>query len=145
MKKEKGFSLIELLMVVAVIGIIAAIAFPNLKKARGNAQMGSAIQSLRTYVTAEYIYQRTNNEYGTLAQLALDETLDLNLKVGLKSGYLFTLTAVPPILTQPSTFTCTGTPSEDVTRMEHFFVDQTAVIRFELGAPADVNSDPIPR
>lgn len=145
MKKENGFSLVELLMVVAVVGIIAAFAFPNLRKARNNARMGSAIQSLRTITTAQYLYQRTHNQYGTLAQLAPEGTLDPHLQVGQKSGYTFNLLVVPATPTQPEGFTCNATPMEEPTQMEHFFVDHTAVIRFVLGAPADANSPPIPR
>jgi prepilin-type N-terminal cleavage/methylation domain-containing protein len=148
MKKEKGFSLIELLMVLTIIGVISALAVPGLRKARQNAQKGSAIQSLRTITTAQYLFERTNNRYGTLAELAPDGTLDPNLQVGQKSEYRFVLLvsdSPPPASLPGKRFTVNATPLEAPTRSDHFFVDETAVIRFNSGAAANAGSQPIPR
>src|SRR6516225_9369981 len=70
MKKQKGFSLIELLIVVAIILIIAAIAIPNLLRSRMAANEASAVGSLRSLNTAEVTYQTTYQNVGFTTTLA---------------------------------------------------------------------------
>ena len=86
-KKTKGFSLIELLIVVAIILIIAAIAIPNLLRARRSANEGSATASMRTLGSGELLYRSTNGNFTTLAGLLADSIIDNVLGSGTKSGY----------------------------------------------------------
>lgn len=141
MRDERGFSMIELLLVVAIITLIAAIAIPNLRKARQSANSASAVQSLRTLTTAEQMYRQKFQIYGTLAQLAPEGTLDTVLGTGTKSSYQFAVTLAADQLH----FTCTATPFEDPTGMANYFTDESTVIRYNYGSPADVSSPPIPR
>ena len=102
MKTQKGFSLVELLIVVIIIAIIAAIAIPSLLASRRAANEASAIQILRTINSAEVTYfgsQGSNNTYGSLNQLSGAGMLD-DAFVGTavtRSGYTFvhTLPATP--------------------------------------------------
>lgn len=141
MKKERGFTIIELLVVVAILGLIAAIAVPSLRRARMHANQASAIQSLRTITTAQYLYERKFQVYGTLADLNPEGTLDPNLASGVKSQYIFNIVLSP----DEKAFTCTATPQSEPANFNHFFVDESAVIRAQFGSPADVNSPPIPK
>ncbi len=99
--KYKGFSLIELLIVITIIGVIAAVAIPNLLSARTAANESSAISSLRTFHGAQATYQTTygNGNYagtvGSVDGVAFSELgavtlIDTTLASGTKSGYSFT-------------------------------------------------------
>ena len=158
--KQKGFSLIELLIVVAIILIIAAIAIPNLLRSKMAANESSAVGSMRTINTAEVSYETAYPNQGfsvslaalggaspctvatTAAACLIDNTLALaNSAATAKSGYWFTYAfAGGP----PSTYTMTGQPSSaGSTGQRGFFTDQTGVIRYAISGAATVASSPI--
>jgi len=93
-RRAEGFSLIELLIVVTIIGIIAALATPRMLASRRAANEGSAQTSIRTIHSSQSLYQYTsgNGLFATqLTDLSNERLIDDRLATGTKSGYDFAL------------------------------------------------------
>jgi type IV pilus assembly protein PilA len=150
---QKGFSLIELLIVVAIILIIAAIAIPNLLRSRMAANEASAVGSLRTLNTAAVTYSTTYGIGfpGTLAAMgpgaASSTTADLIDSVlagGVKSGYSFSYSGATPVSGTVNAYAITASPTNaGVTGQRYFFTNESGVIRANSGGTANVNSTPL--
>jgi type IV pilus assembly protein PilA len=146
MQKQKGFSLIELLIVVAIILIIAAISIPNLLRARIAANEAAAVAALRTLNTAQIFYDSSYPTVGfasTLASLSGTNCappgssgaciIDTQLASGTKSGYKFTISATSG--SPNATYTFIAAPlSPNQTGVRYFCSFGDAVVRFSATA-----------
>ncbi len=150
-RRRRGFSLIELLIVIAIILIIAAIAIPKLTTARMAAYEMASIRAMHTINTAQIQYFST---YGRYAQSLMElgppagsansspnaaNLLSGDLSTGIKSGYVFTMVGTPGGYTvngDPQTFNVTGSRT--------FYTDHTNIIRNHFGnEPASENDSEI--
>ncbi len=154
-RAQRGFSLIELLIVVAIILIIAAIAVPNLLRARISANEASAVNSIRTMTTACITYNSTYGEFPPLqADLGPSSTgtpssteadlLDqvLGSATAVKSGYTFAYVAGSgPVI---SSYTINADPvSQNQTGIRHLYTDQSGLIRSNPTTVASASDSPV--
>ena len=149
---SKGFTLIELMIVLTIILVIAAIAIPNLLRSRMSANEAGAAGGIRTISTAEASFQAAGidatstgiGKYGTLTSLGTGVTpfIDNALASGTKQGYVFQVTPTFEANIVPR-YTAIATPAQTAsTGIKAYFVDESGVIRFDGagGTPSSTSS-----
>ncbi|HZP01021.1 MAG TPA: prepilin-type N-terminal cleavage/methylation domain-containing protein [Terriglobia bacterium] len=161
-KQTHGFSLIELLIVVAIILIIAAIAIPNLLRSRIAANQASAVGSLRTFTTAEITYSATYNvgfasdllylgppAAGAMATSTAAGLVDSILSGGgnntsMKSGYTFVYSPGSAVNNRIDIYEFNANPTTPGTTGTNFyFTDQSGVIRQNTTGTATSADSPL--
>ena len=153
---ERGFSLIELLIVVAVILIVAAIAIPNYIQSKMRANEASAVHTLRDISTAELFYSSTYGINFSTTMLQLSGSginpdannaglIDSVIASGIKQGYVITYTpGATDAAGHPTAYSITADPvNPGVTGQRHFYTDQSCVIRSNIAVTAGPTDLPL--
>lgn len=126
--RKRSFTLVEIMIVVAIISALAAIAIPFLLRVRLNTNESAAVSAIKTLSSSAVSYRAVNNSYpAILASLsnANPPYIDAVLGNGAKQGYDFSLTGSTNI------FTATGRPQDFGTSgVRSFFVDESGVVRY---------------
>ena len=139
--KLSGFTLVEIMIVVAIIILLAAVAIPGLLRSRMNANEAAAISSVKTISWAATTYRAANSAYPSNISALSSTTpsyIDSVLGSGTKQGYNFVLEG------DTQNFNLTVTPvTPNITGVRSFFVDTGGVIRSSANGTADATSSPI--
>ncbi|OQX81369.1 MAG: hypothetical protein B6D56_02675 [Candidatus Omnitrophica bacterium 4484_70.1] len=138
---RKSFTLVEIMIVVAIIALLAAIAIPSFLRARLNANESAAVSALHTISTAAQSYRSVNPKYpSALTSLSSAEPayIDSVLGSGAKQGYSFYLEG------HTYTFSATARPvTYGKTGVRSFYVDESGIIRYTTANATPTTTSPV--
>ena len=127
-RKELGFTLVELMIVIAIIGILIGAAVFGWKAAQRAGNEAATLQNLRTIAAVQIQYYNTHSRsFGTFDQMVKEQMLSSKFSGNppVADSYILTLKVTPKTATAPTSYTLNADPQSDSAGKNHFYIDST--------------------